>query len=831
MQPLLRKAPVWWRLLVGCALVFGWGSGALAQTLELTPPEPVAGEDMTISGRGLPPGGQATARLTAPGGRVSRQSAQIGDAGRFSMAIPIPTGGRYQLHVRGPGVERTWELSVPRPAPPPDETATPPGEASGEPLRPNPASVNTEARNVQNAVPGQPDTQSLTPEPPAAEPVTELVTNSGADLEVTRSGNDLLGTRGDTTVWTLSFAEGSGLTTQPLRLDATPPRLYVGHGSSVLELEPETGAVLERRPVSGPVERLEQLDAETIAITVRHSDTLSERFTLRDGLIREPVRFGTDLRTFGYLRAEADVSDPAARLGQDPTNPWLYLQLALAATDADEAQTAFREAVGRGETFYDLAGIAVVLETEDERDLAARAFDRALQDFAARGCDPRLLTDGGLEAAYNFPLTPLQDALAAGDDLSAGFWAERLLLAAPSVPGAGAALTEYAALAERIGTPDAGVWRDRATSVADSVTASPVSRLARTGWGLTFALLAGFLALHLTLLAKYLYARRADRSGGRAPWLFALRYNSLSEKLVLLVVLAGVPVCAALASWAGGRGPLPSQILGSGTLANRTAQAYLDEAAFTGPVGSFVQGTARLLGGDRAGATASLQNAGSYAPALNNLGVLANDPELFGRALELEPTLKAARYNTGDTAALPFRAAYQPGTPALELPTPADLQNALSGTPQGALTDLVRNPQAVFQGAPPFGLNLLVWRGLQLLFLLVALVHLVFLFVPRPRSVHDAPRPWGYTLLALLFPGTGLADEAWGVFLLVPWAVAGGAALSQMFGWRLFPTLEPLPLILVLAGLYALNTVAVVVEGMSQRSRERAAMSGVPRRA
>lgn len=818
----LRTAPVWWRLLVGCALVLGWWSGALAQTLELAPPEPVAGEDVTVSGRGLPPGGQATARLTAPGGRVSRQSAQIGDAGRFSMAIPIPTGGRYQLYVRGPGVERTWELSVPRPAPPPpDESAAPPGE----PLGPNPASLQRE-----DIKPDRRGGQSLTPAPTDAESIAEPATNSGAAPQVIRSGNDLLGTRGETTIWTLNFAEGSGLTTQPLQLD-TPPRLYAGHGSSVLQLEPDTGAVLERWPVSGPVERLEQLDPETVAVTVRHSDTLSERFTLRDGALREPVRFGTDPRTFGYLRAEADVPDPAARLEQDLTNPWLHLRLALAATDADEARAAFAEAVRRGETFYDLAGIAVVLEAEDERDLAARAFNRALQDFAAKGYDPRLLTDEGLEAAYSFPLVPLQNALAAGDDLSAGFWAERLVLAAPSVPGAGAALAAYAELAERIGTPDAAEWRERAASVAGFSAANPVSLLARTGWGLASALLAAFTALHLTLLAKYLYARRADRSGGRAPWLFALRYDSLSEKLVLLAVLAGVLVCAALASWAGGRGPLPSRILGSGTLANRTAQAYLEGAAFTGSVGSFVEGTARLVAGDRADGAALLQNAGSYAPALNNLGVLTNDPNLFGRALELEPDLKAARYNTGDTAALPFSAAYQPGTPALELPTPADLQNALSGTPEGALSDLVRNPQAVFQGAPPFGLNLLVWRGLQLLFLVVALVHLVFLFVPRPRSVYDAPRPWGYTLLALLFPGTGLADEAWGVFLLVPWAVAGSAALSQAFGWGLFPTLEPLPLILVLAGLYALNTVAVVVEGMSQRSRERAADPGVPRRA
>lgn len=807
-----RPTPVLWRYLAECTLVLGlWFGTAAAQTLELSPPLPTAGDDVRVSGRGLPPGGQVTARLTAPGGRVSRQSAQIGDAGRFSLDIAILTGGRYQLHVRGPGVERTWELTVPRAVPPPNEAAAAPPR---EPLRPGPATAEAPGTN-----PTRPDGQSLTPYPTGAEPT--------ANLEVVRDVNELRGVQGEVVVWTLTFPEGSGLTAQPLRLGTTPPRLYAGHGSSVLELELTTGRVLERWPVSGPVERLERLNEATVAITVRHSDTLSERFTLRDDAIQEPVRFGTDRRTFGYLRAEANVPDPAVRLRQDPTNPWLYLRLGLRATDPDAAQAAFAEAVRRAETFYDLAGVATALEAEGERDLADRAFDRALQDFAARGYDPRLLTDGGLEAAYGFPLVPLQRALGGGDDLSAGFWAERLLIAAPYVPGAEPALADYAALLERIGTPDAA-------EVTSYEVSGPVSSgLAQTGWGLAAAFLAAFFALQGTLLAKYLYARRTDRNGGRAPWLFALRYDSLSEKLVLLLVLAGVLVCTALASRAQ-REPLSSPLLGSGTLANRAAQAYLGEAAFTGRAGNFVQGTVRLAAGDREGARTFLQGVDSYAPALNNLGVLTSDPSLFEQALRLEPTLNAARYNTGDTAALPFQAAYRPGTPALALPTPTDFQNARSGSPQGALTDLVRNPQRVFQGAPPFGLSVLVWRGLHLLFLVVALVHLVFLFVPRPRSAFHTPRPWVYTLLALFFPGTGLADEAWGVFLLVPWAAAGTAALSQTFGWGLFPPFSPLLLYLFIGGLYALNAVAVTVEGMSQRSRERAAQSaqsGVPRRA
>ena len=102
------------------------------------------------------------------------------------------------------------------------------------------------------------------------------------------------------------------------------------------------------------------------------------------------------------------------------------------------------------------------------------------------------------------------------------------------------------------------------------------------------------------------------------------------------------------------------------------------------------------------------------------------------------------------------------------------------------------------------------------------LVTLVFLFIPRPRSVHGAPRPWAYEVLALLVPGSGSADEGWGIFLLVPWAVFGAAALSPRFGWGLELGLTPLTLLLVLGGIYLLNAVAVAVEWLSHRSRQRA---------
>ena len=782
---------------------------AAAQSLQLSTKTPKAGESIKVTGLELTPGAQVTARLTAPGGRVSRESVQVGDGGRFLLELELPTGGRYQLTVRGPKIERTWQLTVPKPQPKPPATSQNQIGNEAGPLQPK----------NQNA--GQKNTgQSLTP------PTTD-------GLEVTRTEHGVSAAQGSQP-WSLTFPAGSGPTTTPLLISgvsgSASARLYLGHGNSVLRLEPQTGNILSRFIVSGPVTRLAKIDSETVGITVRHAQGLLERFTLKIGsrdngsqndALQEPVRFGTNPAVFGYLRAEANIPEVTliARLRRDPTNPWLYLKLGLGQR-SETARKTFQTAINRATTFYDLAGLATVLERRGEQKLAATAFDKAMKDFAARDYDPRLLSDGTLGAAYNFPLGPLKRALNAGDDLSAGFWAERLWLAAPNVPGAAAALGEYAALLRQVGTPEqAALWEGRAA--LKTTTGGALEgrlghlglALARNGWQLVPALLAAFVALHLTLLAKYARARRSDHSGGRLPWLFALRYDTLSEKLVLLFLLALTLVCAALGSWAA-RGEPPARTIGSGTLANRAAQAYLSEAALNGPRAAFVRGTAAQISGDTQEAAPLLRRAGNDAPALNNLGVLTGDQTLYQRALTLEPNLPAARYNTGDRALLPFQATYDPTRPALALPTPADF-SAASGNWQDALAGAFTNPQRIFS-TPPYGFSLLLWHALQLLFLLALLIHVGFLIVPRPRSAHRAPRSWAYTLLALLFPGTGLADELWGIFLLVPWAVLGTWALLPGFisGF-------PLTLSLALAGVYLLNTVAVIVEGWSYRSERR----------
>ena len=126
----------------------------------------------SVTGLELTPGAQVTARLTAPGGRVSRESVQVDGEGRFRLELTLPTGGRYQLTVRGPGAERTWQLTVPKPQPKPPAT-----------LPKQPEGQNTGQNTGQNI--GQNTGQSLTP--PA---------ETTATLEVTRSENGVSATRG-----------------------------------------------------------------------------------------------------------------------------------------------------------------------------------------------------------------------------------------------------------------------------------------------------------------------------------------------------------------------------------------------------------------------------------------------------------------------------------------------------------------------------------------------------------------------------------------------------------------------------------------------------------
>jgi hypothetical protein len=133
--------------------------------------------------------------------------------------------------------------------------------------------------------------------------------------------------------------------------------------------------------------------------------------------------------------------------------------------------------------------------------------------------------------------------------------------------------------------------------------------------------------------------------------------------------------------------------------------------------------------------------------------------------------------------------------------------------------------------------------------LVLAVGSLLWLIVPRPASTRLAPRGFMYELLAVLIPGTGLADEVWGLFLLAPWAAILGVLALYNSGYAsLAPTLfapsSPLGLarapawielgslelwlLGALAMIYAVNLLAWFLEFIGYRRKLRAATTPKP---
>lgn len=611
---------------------------------------------------------------------------------------------------------------------------------------------------------------------------------------------------------------------------------YVARGNSVLRLDPETGVPVWRKAVSGPVSLLEE-NAGGVSVVTRLGDGLTERISIdSQGRASGQVRFSSDPEVLQSLRREAEAAtDPLTALATDPTNPWLWALAGAGEPDPEAARELFRAATAAASTFYDLAGIADLMVRAGHHDLAGDAMQLALQDFDRRGYSPHFLTDLELHGAYGFPLPRLRAAINAGDADTAAFWAHWLAaFLSPDVPQVAASLNSWADFLEARGEPAAAEqWRAVAAPDASELAVSGSDRLflslGRSGWYMFASLVAVILALQITLTLKYwdpqgLMMRRSRETGGRAGFLqrfLAIRFFSTTEKLVLALLYVSGFAILSLTGWAASPAGLPAAA-SAGTLLSATALDGLEELDLHGETGQFIQGYLAQTAGSSAEAELHYRAAPRYAPALNNLGVLTADDTLFETAALYSPGLRELAWNRGDQASQPLfdqRAGLE--RPALVTPTAHDFRTAQFGDWQSGLTRFFRDPAGAFRLDAHWAGSAWVWYGILGLYLLLGVLTVLWLLVPRPRMARNAPRSAGYHLLAVLVPGSGMADEVWGILLLVPWGIFGVDLVWRLaFGTPLLD-LAMLTVLLILAVLYAVNLVAFTVEYASYRRRMR----------
>lgn len=671
------------------------------------------------------------------------------------------------------------------------------------------------------------------PEEPT-QPILPGVTPSTAlGIDVALDNGSFVASLMGQPVWQLDFPIGSGASAEPL---VEGDRAYLGHGNHVLVANLATGDVSRRHRLPAQVVSVEPLTATTqlgsILVTVEYSNGTRQEIAVSDAGPSGSFAFDPDLALYGWLRAEAQVDDPIARLLIDPTNPWLYV--AAARTESTRATTLLSGALARAETFYERAQLARQLMSGADRrpDLAAQAMDAALEDFVDRGYRGTLLFDEATSAAYGFPLDAMRSALARGDMDAADFWAPWLYrLSGSAVAANETVLRDYATELRRLGRDsEANTWRQRAgeghgfnlaTTLRDGAAA-----LGRGGWLAVAALLVAILALNLTLAAKYwrpqslLLRQNADRGRKPSPLarLNVVRHAAFVEKFVVVLLFAAVLALVGLHGWTQRAAALDAR-LGGGSLATPIAREVLSALPDNAST-AFVNAYAAHTSGDITTATRLYQDLTDNADAMNNLGVLRNDDEMFRLALSLSPSHPEASFNLGLTTDNPSRLldAYRPSAPQLAAPGLGRIEDAYAGGYRAALGAAFTNPWTTLTSDPAFGPQWL-WIGAVVLFLLWAALSVIWFLIPRPRQSRNAPRTFLYHLLALLFPGTGLADELWGVLLLVPWAIFGTDLLRRYFLLGSGPVIPEQVALIAMIVIYVINVVAFVVEYRSYRAR------------
>jgi len=485
--------------------------------------------------------------------------------------------------------------------------------------------------------------------------------------------------------------------------------------------------------------------------------------------------------------------------------------------------------------FFESMPVALALTRAGASERAPELFETGLRDLAQRGYDPRLATDVTLRDAYGFPDRALAAVLDDGDLAEArllGPYAWRL--AAEEVPGSVEGLHRLADELRAAGEREAAeTWRQRARELDRAGLTTWVDRLAlslaRLGWTGVGALLIGFALVWLVLLAKVWRAqsllRRQRRERGRidspVTRAWVPRYASTTEKLVLVAILALAGFQAILAGWDQAMDEVPLS-LRSGTLASPTAilaAETLPDTAYA----ELVRGLSHAQRGDLDAAREAWRAAGDLAPALVNRAVAAGgDEALLEAALRADPREPVARHLLGRTTdPSTFHATMTPDAPLWSVPTPLELQLAVAGDWRSALSEAATSPWTALPAARPLSLPSWAWWAVLIAYALLLVAITAFVPIPRPRVVRDAPRTVGYHLGALLVPGSGHADELWGLLLLAPWALV---AADAVLAWRtgagvlgLSPTLRTG----LLVAFWAVNLIGFAVETASYRRRMR----------
>jgi hypothetical protein len=822
------------------------------------------GETISLRASNLESRASYTLTLTTPTGEASTRTVRSDTRGEVRYEGALDLAGDWVIALKGKDINAQLGVSVE------EVKTTNPLSQPQEPSSAQETPDTTEAlgqpqaqQDEQPEDPAQPQT-SQTETPPSTDtsqsaeqelgetnqtgttqtesnqtqstpgPETESPTNTSAQQDLTPAPaslvqvkleqNSVVAIQNDQPLWTLDFPTGSGETTGLAEFDSV---LYVGHGNSVLKIDRATGNVEQRFIVSGQVTNLggaqEMLTAQSTI-----GEGLTETFTLQNDVLQETVRFGNQADVFNWLNAEANVENVAERLTRDTTNPWLYVKAATETTDANQISSRYREALNAAQTFYDQAKLATVFLNNNQSELADEAVDKALKDFVARGYDPRLLRDEAVMQSYGFPVAEFEEAINQRDLIKANVYAKWLrYFVSPDNTNINSLMQRYASVlsqqGDREGADEVRSYGEGAKLTRfDNILGTLANALGRAGWYGVLSLFVASVGLWLTLLFKYwsphtlLSKRRrvAKKSVNPFSRLLSIRYYSFTEKVFLVLLFASMLTLAALASWnERGNSVAEEASFRTGTFSSPFAQNALVNLP-DNPSSNFIRGYAAQVANDTAAATTFYQQAGDFGPALNNLAALTGDETLYQRA----GNLPEAKANLGETVALSPWQDIAP-KPLLVAPALSDLRAASAGSWLDALARVFSNPWQGLQDARPAGVAPWLWTVLQVLFLLLAAFAIIWLFVPRPRLAANAPRNIIYHLLSLLIPGSGLADEMWGILLIVPWAVVGLDLLSDLLGWGLDIGLNLRADYVVLAVIYAINLAAFILEYNSYHRR------------